>query len=44
MSTPAEVALRHHCRLAVETTHPRFKTVDRRGGFSIILTVNSGYE
>lgn len=36
-------ALQHHCRLAAETTHPRFKWLDPRG-FSVILTVNSGYE
>jgi hypothetical protein len=36
-------AVRHHCRLAVETAHPRFGWIDRRG-FSVILTVNSGYE
>jgi hypothetical protein len=39
----AELALRHHCRLAIETTHPRFGRVDRVG-FSVVLTVNSGYE
>ncbi len=38
-----EIALRHHCRLAAETTHPRFAWVDPRG-FTVILTVNSGYE
>lgn len=37
------IALLHHCRLASETSHPRFAWVDRRG-FSIVLTVNSGYE
>ena len=36
------LALRNHCRLAVETTHPRF-AVDH-GKYSIVLTVNSGYE
>ena len=35
-------ALRHHCRLAAETMHPRFWFV--HGGASIGLTVNSGYE
>ena len=40
--TPAEVALAHHCRLAAETLHPRFRR--KVGLFSIVLTVNSGYE
>jgi hypothetical protein len=42
--TPAEVALRHHCRLSIETVHPRFGSLDRAGGFSVVMTVNSGYE
>jgi hypothetical protein len=41
--TPAEVALRYHCRLALETVHPRFGRTDP-AGYSVILTVNSGYE
>ena len=40
---PHEVALRHHCRLALETIHPRFSALDK-AGFTIVLTVNSGYE
>lgn len=40
---PAETALRHHCRLALETMHPRFAQFDR-AGFTVILTVNTGYE
>lgn len=35
-------ALQHHCRLGLETAHPRFNWVD--GVHSIVLTVNSGYE
>jgi hypothetical protein len=35
-------ALADHCRLAVETMHPRFAFVYRRHG--VVLTVNSGYE
>lgn len=35
-------ALRHHCRLAAETSHPRFGFLI--GGASVVLTVNSGYE
>lgn len=36
------VALRHHCRLGIETAHPRFQWMERE--LSIVLTVNSGYE
>lgn len=38
-----QTALDWHCRLAVETMHPRFA---RRlsSGLSVVLTVNSGYE
>lgn len=42
--TPAQrTALAHHCRLASETVHPRFR---HAFGLSenLILTVNSGYE
>jgi hypothetical protein len=35
-------ALRFHCRLAAETVHPRFSSTGP--DFSIVLTVNSGYE
>lgn len=35
-------ALRHHCRLAGETVHPRFASVEL--AYSVVLTVNSGYE
>jgi hypothetical protein len=37
------LALKFHCRLAAETAHPRFAWVDPRG-FTVILSVNSGYE
>jgi hypothetical protein len=41
--TPAQqLALDYHCRLALETLHPRFRQVD--GLYNVILTVNSGYE
>jgi hypothetical protein len=36
-------ALDRHCRLAVETMHPRFGWV-LPNGLSVVLTVNSGYE
>jgi hypothetical protein len=41
--TPAEVALVHHCRLSVETVHPRFGRTDP-SVFTVVFTVNSGYE
>jgi hypothetical protein len=37
-----KIAVTHHCRLAVETIHPRFMA--DHGSHSTILTVNSGYE
>lgn len=37
-----QLALDHHCRLAGETTHPRFHYLIP--GASVVLTVNSGYE
>lgn len=43
MNRAAATALAHHCRLSVETIHPRFGRIDP-AGFSVILTVNSGYE
>lgn len=42
MNEQQKVALAHHCRLAVETYHPRFRYC--MGTHSIVLTVNSGYE
>jgi hypothetical protein len=39
----AQTALTHHCRLATETIHPRFTRIDP-AGYSVVLTVNSGYE
>jgi len=37
-------ALDHHCRLAVETAHPRFSRWLNGKLVSLVLTVNSGYE
>jgi hypothetical protein len=37
-----QIALRHPCLLAFETTHPRFRWTE--GGHGIVLTVNTGYE
>jgi hypothetical protein len=44
--TPAQqTALAYHCRLAVETVHPRFRNwLDPGRRISLVLTVNSGYE
>lgn len=36
-------ALAYHCRLSIETMHPRFMWVEPIG-MSVVLTVNSGYE
>jgi hypothetical protein len=41
--TPAAVALAHHCQLSLETVHPQFGRADP-AGFTVVLTVNSGYE
>jgi hypothetical protein len=37
-------ALEHHCRLSVETMHPRFAWAVPAAGVTVVLTVNSGYE
>jgi hypothetical protein len=41
MNRNQQTALQHHCRLGAECTHPRF--VYKRGAYSIVLTVDSGY-
>ena len=43
MNQAHKTALTYHCRLAVETVHPRFRSALGRG-LSRVLTVNSGYE
>lgn len=43
MNRAQTIALRHHCRLAIETTHPRFGHLLGHG-LSLVVTVNSGYE
>ena len=41
--TPAQqIALQHPCYLAGETVHPRFANLS--GAWSLVLTVNAGYE
>lgn len=42
MTKAQRTALDFHCRLACETSHPRFARV--QGRYSIVLSVNSGYE
>lgn len=42
MNERQQTALHHHCRLAVETVHPRFSS--KALSYSTVLTVNSGYE
>lgn len=44
MTPEQEVALAHPCRLAGETVHPRFAHRQRRSPWSLVLTVNYGYE
>jgi hypothetical protein len=39
-----QIALTHHCRLAVETAHPRFAWRPFMADVTVVLTVNSGYE
>lgn len=42
--TPAqETAIANHCRLAAECVNPMFRHL-LKNGFSLNLTVNSGYE
>lgn len=36
-------AVRYHCRLAIESAHPRFAYLHSEL-ISIVLSVNSGYE
>ena len=41
--TPAQqIALAHPCHLAAQTLRPMFRT--RSGAWSLVLTVNTGYE
>lgn len=43
MNSAHRVAIANHCRLSIETMHPRFAHVTSLG-MSVVLTVNSGYE
>lgn len=42
MTGRQQIALRNHCRLAVETAHPSLLSFGPL--HSIVLSVNSGYE
>jgi hypothetical protein len=42
MSHQHNIAIKNHCRFAFETAQQKFHF--RRSGFSVVLTVNSGYE
>lgn len=44
MNERHRTALAHHCRLGGETIHPRFAWATAHEGYSVVLTVNSGYE
>ncbi len=35
-------AMKHPCRLSIETLHPRFRR--KMKGHSLIITINTGYE
>ena len=43
MTKAQKTALEFHCRLAAECANPRFCR-PLPGGYSLVLTVNSGYE
>jgi hypothetical protein len=44
MNKHQRTALDFHCRLATETLHPRFARLTGGSRFSVLVTVNSGYE
>lgn len=44
MNKYQKLALDHYTRLAVECCHPRFGRMLPGGVFSVVLTVNTGYE
>ena len=43
MNRQQSTAISYHCRLSIETMHPRFAR-PLPGGLSVVLTVNTGYE
>jgi len=44
MNKYQKIALDHFTRLAVECVHPRFGRALPGGMFSVVITVNTGYE
>ncbi len=44
MNVAQTVALENHCRLGCETALPEFCHVPKNMAFSLVLSVNSGYE
>ena len=44
MTHAQQIALDYPTQLAIETMHPRFRSVILWGDYSQVLTVNSGYE
>lgn len=42
LTTPQRIALAHPCYLGGETVNPRFG--HRSGAWSLVLTINTGYE
>jgi len=42
LTTPQRIAFAHPCYLAGETVNPRFG--HRTGAWSLVLTINTGYE
>lgn len=44
MTKQQAVALHCHCRLGCETAHPRFASFGPGQAYSIVLSVNTGYE
>lgn len=44
MTKAQDIAIRNHCRLAAETTNPKFCRHLPAESVSVIITVNSGYE
>lgn len=44
MTPEQRTAFDHRCYLGGETVHPRFASLVRGGVYSLVLTVNTGYE
>lgn len=46
MNDCQRIAIENHCRFSFEATRSRFRFLirKRKGNFSVVLTVNSGYE